>query len=127
MSDLLTSQVCIPCSGKVPPASDAEIAELKPQIPDWDIISVDGVQQLQQVYHFSDFKKALGFTNKVGELAEAEQHHPALLTEWGKVTVTWWTHALNGLHRNDFIMAAKTDEAAQGLTSDSPAPGHQDD
>ncbi|MEM1251426.1 MAG: 4a-hydroxytetrahydrobiopterin dehydratase [Cyanobacteria bacterium P01_H01_bin.21] len=126
MSELLTSQVCIPCSGKVPPASDAEIKELKPQIPDWDIILVDGVQQLQRVYHFSDFKKALGFTNKVGEIAEAAQHHPALLTEWGKVTVTWWTHALNGLHRNDFIMAAKTDDAAHGLTSDSPAPGHQD-
>ncbi|MGD1948262.1 MAG: 4a-hydroxytetrahydrobiopterin dehydratase [Leptolyngbyaceae cyanobacterium] len=127
MSDLLTSQVCIPCSGKVPPASEAEITELKPQIPDWNIISVDSVQQLQRVYHFSDFKKALTFTYHVGELAESEQHHPALLTEWGKVTVTWWTHALNGLHRNDFIMAAKTDDAAQGLTSDSPAPEHQDD
>ena len=127
MSDLLTNQVCIPCSGKVPPASETEVAELKPQIPDWDIISVDDIQQLQRVYNFSDFKTALEFTNKVGELAEADQHHPALLTEWGKVTVTWWTHALNGLHRNDFIMAAKTDEAAQGLTSDTPAPSHQDD
>lgn len=127
MSDSLTSQTCIPCSGKVPPASETEVAELKPQIPDWDIISVNGVQQLQRVYNFSSFKAALAFTNKVGDLAEAEQHHPALLTEWGKVTVTWWTHALNGLHRNDFIMAAKTDEAAQGLTSDAPAPSHQDD
>ncbi|ESA34802.1 pterin-4-alpha-carbinolamine dehydratase [Leptolyngbya sp. Heron Island J] len=127
MSNLLTSQICIPCSGKVPPASDAEVAELKPQIPDWDIIPVDGVQQLQRVYNFSNFKTALEFTNKVGEIAEAEQHHPALLTEWGKVTVTWWTHALNGLHRNDFIMAAKTDAAAQGLTSDAPAPSHLHD
>ena len=127
MTDPLISQACIPCSGKVPPASETEVAELKPQIPDWDIISVDDIQQLQRVYNFSDFKTALEFTNKVGELAEADQHHPALLTEWGKVTVTWWTHALNGLHRNDFIMAAKTDEAAQGLTSDTPAPSHQDD
>ncbi|EKV03349.1 pterin-4a-carbinolamine dehydratase [Leptolyngbya sp. PCC 7375] len=127
MSDSLTRQTCIPCSGKVPPASEAEVAELKPQIPDWDIISVEGIPQLQRVYHFSDFQTALGFTNKVGELAEEEQHHPALLTEWGKVTVTWWTHALNGLHRNDFIMAAKTDKAAQGLTSDVIAPSHQAD
>ena len=127
MSYSLTNQTCIPCSGKVPPASEAEVAELKPQIPEWDIISSEGIPQLRRVYHFSDFKTALGFANKVGELAEEDQHHPALLTEWGKVTVTWWTHALNGLHRNDFIMAAKTDEAAQGLTSDAPAPSHQDD
>ena len=127
MSTSLTNQTCIPCSGKVPPASDAEIAELKPQIPEWEIISVDGVPQLQRVYTFSNFKAALAFTNKVGELAEAEQHHPALLTEWGKVTVTWWTHALNGLHRNDFIMAAKTDDVSRGLTSDAPVPSHEDD
>ena len=127
MSTLLTDQVCIPCSGKVPPVSEAEVVELKPQIPDWDIISVEGVSQLQRVYNFIDFKTALDFTNRVGEIAEAEQHHPALLTEWGKVTVTWWTHALKGLHRNDFIMAAKTDAAAQGLTSDVAPPSHQDE
>ena len=126
MSSLLTQQSCIPCSGKVPPASEAEVAELKPQIPDWDIISANRVPQLQRVYHFQDFRTALGLTNRVGELAETEQHHPALLTEWGKVTVTWWTHALNGLHRNDFIMAAKTDEIAQGLTSDVAVPSHHD-
>ncbi len=124
MSDSLTSPTCIPCSGKVPPVSEAEVAELKPQIPEWNIISAERMPQLQRIYHFKDFQAALEFTNKVGALAEAEQHHPALLTEWGKVTVTWWTHALNGLHRNDFIMAAKTDEAAQGLTSNAPAPSH---
>lgn len=127
MSDMLTNQTCIPCSGKVPPASDDEIAELKPQIPDWHIIDVGGISQLNRVYNFSDFQTALAFTNKVGAIAETEQHHPALLTEWGKVTVTWWTHALNGLHQNDFIMAAKTDEAAHGLTSNIAAPVHQDD
>ncbi|MEM9804110.1 MAG: 4a-hydroxytetrahydrobiopterin dehydratase [Cyanobacteria bacterium P01_D01_bin.56] len=127
MSLVLTQQTCIPCSGKVPPTSDAEIVELKLQIPEWEILSVDGVNQLQRVYHCSDFQPALTFTNKVGALAEAAQHHPALLTEWGKVTVTWWTHALNGLHRNDFIMAAKTDETARGLTSKAAAPSHKDD
>lgn len=127
MSTPLTTQTCIPCSGKVPAASEAEVAELKPQIPEWDIISAENVPQLQRVYNFSDFQTALDFTNKVGALAEAEQHHPALLTEWGKVTVTWWTHALEGLHRNDFIMAAKTDEAAAGLASDVAVPSHQDE
>lgn len=117
MNCSLTEQNCIPCSGTVPPASEEEITELKPQIPDWEIIAVAGVDQLQRTYYFNNFQAALDFTNKVGALAEIAQHHPALLTEWGKVTVTWWTHALNGLHRNDFIMAAKTDEAAQGLTS----------
>jgi 4a-hydroxytetrahydrobiopterin dehydratase len=61
------------------------------------------------VFTFNDFAGALAFTNRVGALAEAEGHHPAILTEWGKVTVTWWTHAISGLHRNDFIAAAKTD------------------
>ena len=58
---------------------------------------------------FPVFASALAFTNQVGALAEAEGHHPAILTEWGRVTVSWWTHAIRGLHRNDFIMAAKTD------------------
>src|SRR4029434_3522610 len=67
-----------------------------------------GINRLERLYKFSNFAEALTFTNKVGELAEAEAHHPALLTEWGRVTVAWWTHKIRGLHRNDFIMAAKT-------------------
>ena len=62
---------------------------------------------------YKNFDEALTFTNKVGQLAEAEGHHPSILTEWGKVTVTWWTHKIKGLHRNDFIMAAKTDQLYQ--------------
>jgi 4a-hydroxytetrahydrobiopterin dehydratase len=87
-----------------------EIALLKPQVPDWEVVEVEGILRLQRVFKHKNFAQALSFTNKVGELAEAEDHHPALLTEWGKVTVTWWTHKIKGLHRNDFIMAAKTDE-----------------
>jgi len=79
-------------------------------VPDWEIVERDGVQQLERVFKFKNFVQALAFTNRVGDLAEAEDHHPALLTEWGKVTVTWWTHAANGLHKNDFIAAAKTDQ-----------------
>ena len=66
--------------------------------------------QLERAFKFRTFAQALAFTNKVGEVAELEGHHPALLTEWGKVTVTWWTHKIRGLHKNDFICAAKTDE-----------------
>ena len=110
METLLT-ETCVPCQGGLPPISDTEMSELMPQIPDWDIVEENGEKHLQRSYQFSDFKSALSFTNRVGEEAEKAGHHPALLTEWGKVTVTWWTHAINGLHRNDFVMAAKTDEA----------------
>jgi len=86
-----------------------EIAELLPQIPDWTLIERDGIKRLERIFRFKDFADALAFTEKVGRLAESEGHHPAILTEWGRVTVTWWTHKIRGLHRNDFIMAAKTD------------------
>jgi 4a-hydroxytetrahydrobiopterin dehydratase len=82
--------------------------ELRPQVPQWDLLN-EGVRKLQRVFRFKDFARALAFTVQIGELAESAGHHPAILTEWGKVTVTWWTHKIRGLHRNDFIMAAKTD------------------
>jgi 4a-hydroxytetrahydrobiopterin dehydratase len=104
---------CAPCSGEEPRATPEEIAEYKKQIPDWEIVGSDGVQKLQRAFEFPDFAKALEFTNKVGEIAEAQDHHPAILTEYGKVTVTWWTHKIKGLHSNDFIMAAKTDQLAK--------------
>jgi 4a-hydroxytetrahydrobiopterin dehydratase len=84
--------------------------ELKPQVPEWEIMSEDDVNKLKRVFKFPNFKKALEFTNQVGEIAEEENHHPLLKTEWGKVTVLWWTHKISGLHENDFIMAAKTDD-----------------
>ena len=108
--DQLTQMTCVACRKGEPTVTDAEIAEFQPQIPDWQIIEVDGIQRLQRVFTFSNFVDALAFTNKIGALAEAAGHHPALLTEWGKTTVTWWTHKIRGLHRNDFIMAAKTDQ-----------------
>ncbi len=100
---------CIPCRGDVPPLTDEEVERLKPQVSGWEVIQVDGIPRLQRTFKFKNFAEALSFTNRVGELAEAEDHHPAILTEWGKVTVTWWTHKIKGLHQNDFIMAAKTD------------------
>src|SRR5207247_9003871 len=81
----------------------------------------DAIARLERVFHFPTFTAALAFTNRVGALAEAEGHHPALLTEWGRVTVTWWTHKIRGLHRNDFIMAAKTERLATRPVGGSPA------
>jgi 4a-hydroxytetrahydrobiopterin dehydratase len=106
----LTEQKCVACRRDAPTATDEEIAELRVQIPDWELVELDGIKRLQRVFPADDFAQALAFTTQVGELAEEEGHHPALLTEWGRTTVTWWTHKIRGLHRNDFIMAAKTDE-----------------
>ena len=105
----LSKQSCEACSADAPLISDAELKELMPAIPDWQVIVVDGIMQLQREFSFKNFAEAMAFSNRVGELAEAENHHPAILTEWGKVTVTWWSHKIRGLHKNDLIMAARTD------------------
>ena len=109
----LTTLSCVACSGDSPLASPEEIETLRLQVPDWDIVERQEIDRLERVYSFNNFVEAIAFTNRVGELAEEENHHPALLTEWGKVTVTWWTHKIRGLHRSDFIMAAKTDKYYQ--------------
>ncbi|WP_088331774.1 4a-hydroxytetrahydrobiopterin dehydratase [Lacimicrobium sp. SS2-24] len=106
----LSQQKCEACRADAPKVSDDELKTLMAEIPDWTPKAVDGVMQLEREFKFKNFKLAMAFANKVGELAEAEFHHPSILLEWGKVTVTWWTHAINGLHKNDFICAAKTDE-----------------
>ena len=108
MSDLKQMSCTQPKKGD-PSISPAEIENFYPQIPEWEIVEVGGVKQLIRQFGFRNFVSALEFTNKIGELAEAEDHHPSILTEWGQVTVTWWTHAVNGLHLNDFITAAKSD------------------
>ncbi len=105
----LVEMKCTACRGDEPPLRDEEIAALISEVPQWTVIEREGIKRLERTFRFKDFAQALAFTQKVGELAEAEDHHPAILTEWGRVTVTWWTHKIRGLHRNDFIMAAKTD------------------
>lgn len=110
MTEQLKQLKCVACRGDEPTATEAEIKAYKKQIPDWEIIQVGGINRLQRTYDFKNFKQALEFTNQVGEIAEMEDHHPRLVTEWGKVTVQWWTHKIEGLHKNDFIMAAKTDD-----------------
>ena len=115
MTELLEQQ-CVPCTGSLPRATAEEIERYKSQVPDWNLITENGELRLQRVYKFPDFASALAFTNRIGEIAEAEGHHPALLTEWGRVTVTWWTHAIEALHHNDFIMAAKSDAIMNELS-----------
>jgi 4a-hydroxytetrahydrobiopterin dehydratase len=94
---------------------------LKPGASDWQVVERDGILRLERLFKFKNFVQALDFTDRVGAVAEEEGHHPALLTEWGRVTVTWWTHKIKGLHRNDFIMAAKTDELYRPWNVPPPA------
>jgi 4a-hydroxytetrahydrobiopterin dehydratase len=107
----LVEQKCVPIRGGEPTVSEEEMSQFLLQVPGWQVVEREGVKRLERGFKFKDFGQALAFTNGVGELAEEQGHHPVLLTEWGRVTVTWWTHKIGGLHRNDFIMAAKTDQA----------------
>lgn len=105
----LTKAKCVACRRDAPKLNESEIAHLLPDIPEWEILTKEDIPSLNRAFRFENFAEALAFTQRVGELAESEGHHPAILTEWGRVTVSWWTHKIRGLHRNDFIMAAKTD------------------
>ena len=107
----LKEMKCVPCRGDVPALKKDEINSLIQKVPDWTVIDEDSIPKLQRAYKFKNFAQAMDFTNKVGDLAEEQDHHPMIQTEWGKVTVTWWTHKIKGLHNNDFVMAAKCDQA----------------
>ena len=106
----LTRERCVACRRDSPKVTDQEIAELSPQIPDWHLTADDGIARLQRKFRFTNFADALSFATAVGATAEDEGHHPRITLEWGRVGVDWWTHKIRGLHRNDFIMAAKTDD-----------------
>lgn len=108
----LSRQKCEACRADAPKVSDEELARLMRMIPEWQPVSIDGVLQLKREFKFKNFKQAMAFSNRLADLAEEEGHHPGIFTEWGKVTVTWWSHSIGGLHRNDFVMAAKTDTLA---------------
>lgn len=105
----LSQLKCVACRGGDPSLTESEITELLPQIPEWTLVERDGIPRLQRVFKFKNYAQSLEFTNKVAAIAEEEDHHPLIVLEWGKVTVQWWTHVVKGLHKNDFIMAAKTD------------------
>ena len=95
--------------------NDAEIANFLDQLPAWTTINQDGVNKLRACFSFDNYAKTVDFCLAVAELAEEFDHHPSILLEWGKCTVTWWTHTINGLHQADFIMAARTDRLALQL------------
>jgi 4a-hydroxytetrahydrobiopterin dehydratase len=106
---VLAAEILTRCPKDSAPLAVNDCAALLEHIPDWTLVEVKrGVLALEHSYTFPDFAAALRFTNAIGILAEAADHHPSVLTEWGKVRVQWWTHTVNGLHRNDFIMAART-------------------
>ena len=105
----LTELDCESCTPTSKAVVGAEREDLMLQIPDWSIRQVDGIPRLERRFRFKDFASALEFTNLIGELAETEDHHPELVTEWGACTVSWWTHSIGGLHMNDFILAARSD------------------
>lgn len=112
MSNNLAQEHCKPCSIGTRPLPGDEINRLLSYMPRWKRISVDNMDRIQREFHFMDFVEGFNFACRIAELAESENHHPSLHIEWGKVTVNWWTHKINGLHQNDFIMAAKTDVLA---------------
>lgn len=112
----LTEQECTACRPDAPPATPEEIEGHLKEIPDWQIKPFDGVRHLVRTYEFKDFANALRFTVQVGEAADEVGHHPTLITVYGKVTVHWWTHAIGDLHKNDFIMAARTDQIYNELS-----------
>lgn len=106
MSDL-ASKMCVPCRGGVPPLKGQELAKLQKEVPKWQVVDE---HHLTREFTFPDFRTALDFVNRVGELAEEQGHHPNILLTWGRVELTLWTHKIDGLTESDFIMAAKIDK-----------------
>ena len=109
MENDLTKNRCEACRIDAPVLTDKEIEQLLPQIPSWIVSEQDGINKLICSYAFLNYEDSVKFTNEVANLAEQEDHHPEIMLEWGKVTVVWWSHKIMGLHKNDFICAAKTD------------------
>jgi 4a-hydroxytetrahydrobiopterin dehydratase len=103
----LASKTCVPCRGDVPPLKGAELEELSRQVPGWEVVDE---HHLRREFRFKNFREALDFVNRVGELAEEQAHHPDIVLGWGRVGVTIFTHKIDGLTESDFILAAKIDK-----------------
>jgi 4a-hydroxytetrahydrobiopterin dehydratase len=103
----LAQKECVPCKGGVPPLKGYELDKLAGQLSGWRVVNE---HHLEKDYKFKNFKDALAFTNKVGELAESVNHHPDIYLAWGKVKLTLWTHKIDGLTESDFVFAAKVDD-----------------
>jgi 4a-hydroxytetrahydrobiopterin dehydratase len=110
LMDELIQDHCIPIKPNTPKLIKSEINQLIAQLPGWRIYEKDGEPRLEKSFKFENFKQAAVFTAQIAVEADKEDHHPTILTEWGRVTITWWTHRIKGLHQNDFIMAARTDQ-----------------
>ncbi len=104
----LASKTCVPCRGGVPPLKGQELARLKSKVEGWNVVNE---HHLTKSFKFPDFRQALDFVNRVGEIAEQQGHHPDIFLTWGKVDITTWTHKIDGLTESDFIVAAKIDQA----------------
>ena len=111
MSDL-ASNACEACRIDAPRVSDDEASILIKEIEGWDVID-DGAKKLKKEFSFSNYSDSVDFSNKVADMADKEDHHPQIILEWGKVTVIWWSHKIKGLHKNDFICAAKTNKISK--------------
>lgn len=107
----LTQEKCESCESDISPMNNSEIEEHLKEVPNWKVVKVDSIPHLKRTFEFKNFAKALEFTNLIGELAEQQGHHPLIELTWGRVTIDWWTHNIEGLHMNDFIMAAKSSQA----------------
>ena len=111
MSDL-ASNTCEACRIDAPTVSNNEASMLVKEIEGWDLIN-DGIKKLKKEFSFSNYSDSVDFSNKVADMADKEDHHPQIILEWGKVTVIWWSHKIKGLHKNDFICAAKTNKISK--------------
>jgi 4a-hydroxytetrahydrobiopterin dehydratase len=106
----LASMHCTRIETNTPMLNQKEISQLAGKLPGWQVVEKDGVPRLERSFKFVNFREAMDFSDRVARAADEEDHHPAILTEWGKVTISWWSHRIKGLHQNDFIMAAKTSQ-----------------
>jgi len=108
----LSRETCEACRADAPKVSDSEISELLQEVSLWQVIEEEGQKRLHREFKLANFELALRLANKIGAFADEVGHHPRLVVEWGRLSVTWWTHKIGGLHRNDFICAARSDELA---------------
>jgi len=106
----LNTYQCTATPASAEPLTEAEKFALCTQVPNWQMVAINGITQLQRNFKFDNFVQAIAFANNISEIAESNDHHPTLLLSYGQVTVNWWSHSIAGLHHNDFVLAAKTDE-----------------